>query len=73
MLSNYFAIGVSPIQARKEGMMTQLSFEFMKEINKKIDIELTSEIEDKLIEQMAVVLIQVNKGGKSENDDLTTK
>jgi hypothetical protein len=36
-------------------------------------IELSSEIEEKLIEQMAVVLFQVNVGGKSENDNLTTK
>lgn len=54
-------------------MMKQLGFEFMKEISKEVDIELSSEIEDKLIEQMAVVLIQVNKGGKSENDNLTTQ
>jgi len=54
-------------------MMLQRGFEFMKEINKEVDIELSSEIEDKLIEQMAVLLIQVNKGGKSENDDLRTK
>jgi hypothetical protein len=53
--------------------MKQLGFEFMKKINNKIDIELSSEIEDKLIEQMAVVLIQVNRKGKSENDDLKTK
>ena len=38
--------------------MKQLGFEFMKEISKEVDIEL---------------LIQVNKGGKSENDNLTTK
>ena len=73
MSFNYFAIGFSPIQQGKEGMMKQLGFEFMKEISKEVDIELSSEIEDKLIEQMAVVLIQVNKGGKSENDNLTTK
>ena len=53
--------------------MKQLGFEFRKEINKEVDIELSSEIEDRLIEQMAVVLIQVNKGGKSENDDLKSK
>lgn len=73
MLSNYFAIGFSPIQARKESMMKQLAFAFMKEINKEVDIELSNEVEDKLIEQMAVALIQVNKGGESENDDLTTE
>ena len=73
MFSNYLAIGYLPIQSRKEGMMKQIVFEFMKEINKQVDIELSSEIEDKLIEQMAAVLIQVNRGGKSENDDLTTK
>jgi hypothetical protein len=54
-------------------MMKQVVFEFMKEINKKTDIELSSEIEGKLIEQMATVLIQVNRGGKSENDDLSNK
>ena len=54
-------------------MMKQLGFEFMKEVSKEVYIELSSEIEGKLIEQMAVVLIQVNKGGKSENDNLTTK
>ncbi len=53
--------------------MKQLNFEFMKEINKEVDIELSSEIEGKLIEQMAVVLIKVNIGGKSENDDLQSK
>ena len=53
--------------------MKQLAFAFMKEINKEVDIELSNEVEDKLIEQMAVALIQVNKGGKSENDDLTTE
>ena len=53
--------------------MKQLGFEFMKEINKEVDVELSSEIEDRLIEQMAVVLIQVNKGGKSENDGLKSK
>ena len=53
--------------------MKQLGFEFMKEINKEVDIELSSEIEDKLIDQMAVVLILVNKEGKSENDNLSTK
>jgi hypothetical protein len=52
--------------------MKQLGFEFMREISKEVDIKLSSEIEDKLIEEMAVVLIQVNKGGKSENDNLTT-
>lgn len=54
-------------------MMKQLGFEFMKEFNREVDIELSSEIEDKLIEQMAVVLFQVNVGGKSENDSPTTK
>jgi hypothetical protein len=53
--------------------MKQVGFEFMNEISKEVDIELSSEIEDRLIEQMAVVLIQVNKGGKSENDDLKSK
>lgn len=53
--------------------MKQLGFEFMKEISKEVDIGLSSEIEDKLIEEMAVVLIRVNIGGNSENDSLTTK
>ena len=53
--------------------MKQLGFEFMKEISREVDIELSSEIEEKLIEQMAVVLFQVNVGGKSENDNVTTK
>ena len=53
--------------------MKQLSFEFIKEINNEVDIELSSEIANKLIEQMAVVIIQVNKGGKSKNDDLANK
>ncbi|MFV1976956.1 MAG: hypothetical protein ACC651_14510 [Candidatus Scalindua sp.] len=53
--------------------MKQLGFNFMKEITKEVDIELSSEIEDKLIEQMAVVLIQVNIGGKTENDNCTAK
>ena len=74
MFSNYIVIGFFPIQPRKGSMMKQqLGFEFMKEINKEVGIELSSEIEDRLIEQMAVVLIQVNKGGKSENDDLKSK
>jgi hypothetical protein len=73
MLSNYFAMGFFPIQPRKESRMKQLDFEFMKEINQEVDIELSAAIEEKLIEQMAIVLIQVNKGGKSENDDPTTK
>ena len=51
--------------------MKQLSFEFMKK--KEADIELSSEIEGKLIAQMVVVLIKVNKGEKSKNDDLTNK
>ena len=54
-------------------MMKQLSFEFIKEINNEVDIELSSEIANKLIEQMAVVIIRVNKGGKSKNDDLANK
>jgi hypothetical protein len=73
MLSNYLAIGYSSIQSRKEGIVKQIGFDFMKGINKEVDIELSSEIENKLIEQMAAVLIQVNRGGKSENDNLTTK
>jgi hypothetical protein len=70
---NCFGIGFSSIQEREEGMMKQLGFEFMKEISKEVDIGLSSEIEDKLIEEMAVVLIRVNIGGKSENDNSTTK
>ena len=53
--------------------MKQLCFEFVKEINKEVDIELSGEIEAKLIEQMAVALIRVNKGGKSQNDNLRPK
>jgi hypothetical protein len=53
--------------------MKQLGFEFMKEFNREVDIELCSELEDKLIEQMAVLLFQVNVGGKTEDDNLTTK
>jgi hypothetical protein len=73
MLSRYFVIGFFPIQPRKESMMKQIAFEFMNEISKEFDIELSSVIEDRLIERMAVVLIQVNKGGESENDDLKSK
>jgi hypothetical protein len=75
MHSKCFEIGHSPILSRKESMMKmkQLDFGFMKKINKEIDIELSSKIESKLIEQMAAVLIQVNHGGKLENDDPTTK
>lgn len=50
--------------------MKQLHFEFARE-NKEADIELSSEIEEELIEQMAVLLIQVNKGGIIKNDDFT--
>jgi hypothetical protein len=53
--------------------MKQLRFEFIKEINKEVGIELSSEIKNKLIEQMAVVIIRVNKGGKSKNDGLANK
>lgn len=70
---NYFEIGFSPIQKREEGIMKQLGFEFMKEISREVDIGLSSEIEDKLIEEIAVMLIQVNTGGKSENDNSATK
>ena len=75
MLSHYFAIGYLPIQLRKEGMlkMKQLDFGFVKKVNKEVDIELSNEIESKLIEQMALFLIQLNNGGKFENDDPTTK
>jgi len=73
MLSIYFVMGFLPIQLRKGGMMKQLSFEFVKEINQEVDIGLSPAIEDQLIEQMAIVMIQVNKGGKSEDDDPTTK
>ena len=75
MLSNYFAIGYLPIQLRKKGMMKmkQLDFRFMEKTSKEIDIELSNEIESKLIEQMAAVLIQVNNGGKLENDDPATE
>ena len=73
MLSNHIAIGLFPIKPAKESVMKQLSFEFIKEINNEVDIELSSEIANKLIEQMAVVIIRVNKGGKSKNDDLANK
>lgn len=53
--------------------MKQLTFDFIKEINQEVDIELSSEITNKLIEQMAVVIIRVSKGGKSNNDDLANK
>ena len=51
----------------------QLEFGFMKKMIKKVDIDLSNEIESKLIEQMAAVLIQVNNGGKLENDDPTAE
>ena len=73
MLSNHIVIGLFPIKPAKESVMKQLTFEFIKEINQEVDIELSSEITNKLIEQMAVVIIRVNKGGKSENDDLANK
>ena len=73
MLSNHIVIGLFPISPAKESVMKQLSFEFIKEINKEVDIELSSEIKNKLIEQMAVVILRVNKGGKSKNDDLANK
>jgi hypothetical protein len=73
MLSNHIVIGLFPIKPGKGSVMKQLSFEFIKEINKEVDIELSSEIKNKLIEQMAVVIIRVNKGGKSNNDDLANK
>jgi hypothetical protein len=73
MLSNHIIIGIFPIKPGKESVMKQLSFEFIKEINKEVGIELSSEIKNKLIEQMAVVIIRVNKGGKSKNDDLANK
>lgn len=50
--------------------MKQLYFEFARE-NKEVDIELSSEIEEELIEQMAILLIQVNKRGIIKNDDFT--
>jgi hypothetical protein len=73
MLSNHIVIGLFPIKSGKESVMKQLSFEFIKESNKEVDIELSSEIRNKLIEQMAVVILRVNKGGKSNNDDLANK
>jgi hypothetical protein len=48
-------------------------FEFIKEINKEVDIELSSEIANKLIEQMAVAIIRVTKKRKTKNDDLANK
>jgi hypothetical protein len=59
--------------SKKESMMKQLYFEFAREMDKQIDIELNSDIEEKLIEQMAVLLIQVNKREINENDDFTDK
>ena len=51
--------------------MKQLFFEFIGENNTEADIELSSAIEEDLTEQMAVFLIQVNKGKIKENDDFT--
>ena len=73
MLSDHIVIGIFPIHPGKESMMKQLNFDFMNESNKEVDIEISSEIKNKLIEQMAVVIIRVNKGGKSKNDDRTNK
>lgn len=73
MLSTHIVIGLFSIKPGKESVMKQLTFEFIKEINQEVDIELSSEITNKLIEQMAVVIIRVNKGGKSKNDDLANK
>jgi hypothetical protein len=73
MLSTHIVIGLFPIKPTKESVMQQLTFDFIEEINQEVDIELSSEITNKLIEQMAVVIIRVNKGGKSKNDDLANK
>ena len=51
--------------------MKQLYFEYIGEINTESDIELTSMIKEDLTDQMAVLLIQVNKGEIKENDDFT--
>ncbi len=51
--------------------MKQLYFEYIGEINTEVNIELSSAIEEDLTEQMAVFLIQVNKGDIKENDDFT--
>ncbi len=66
MLSN--VIGLIPVQTEKESMMKQLCFEFARE---QAEAELSRAIEEDLIEQMAVLLIQVNKGEIIENDDST--
>lgn len=60
-----------PIQIQKESMMKQLCFGFMNEIDAKVVIELSSDIEEKLIEQMAVLIIQVNNEEETKKDDLT--
>jgi len=49
--------------------MEQLYFEFAREID--TEIELSSAIEEDLIDQMAALLIQANKGEITENDDFT--
>jgi len=54
----------------KESMMKQLYFEFARD-NKETDIELSSKIEEELIDQMAILLIQVTEGEITENDDFT--
>ncbi len=48
--------------------MKQLCFEFARE---QAEAELSREIEEDLIKQMAVLLIQVNKKEIIENDDST--
>ncbi len=50
--------------------MEQLYFEFARDTKKTV-IELSSEIEEALIDQMAILLIQVTKGEITENDDFT--
>ncbi len=50
--------------------MEQLYFEFAKD-SKETIIELSSEIEEALIDQMAILLIQVTKEEITENDEFT--
>ena len=47
MLSNHIVIGLFPIKPAKESVMKQLTFDFIKEINQEVDIELSSAITNK--------------------------
>ena len=61
---------LSNIIIKKESKMEQLYFEFAKD-SKETIIELSSEIEEALIDQMAILLIQVTKEEITENDEFT--